>query len=53
MDFADATLVVLADELATKRVVTLDERGFRTYRHGRKSTFELVLQDSDSHGTTA
>jgi predicted nucleic acid-binding protein len=35
MDFADATLVVLAEELEADRVLTLDERGFRTYRHRR------------------
>lgn len=45
MDFADATLVLLAGELGTNRVLTLDERGFRTYRHGRNRSFQLVLQD--------
>lgn len=45
MDFADATLVVLAGELETKQVLTLDERGFRTYRYGRNAFFHLVLQD--------
>ena len=45
MDFADATLVVLANELGTDQVLTLDERGFRTYRHGRTRAFRLVLQD--------
>ena len=45
MDFADATLVVLAGELETKHVLTLDERGFRAYRYGRKSPFHLVMQD--------
>jgi predicted nucleic acid-binding protein len=45
MDFADATLVTLAQELDTNRVVTLDERGFRTYRLGRNRAFDLVLQD--------
>ena len=44
MDFADATLVVLAGELETDRVITLDERGFRTYRHRRNRPFTLVLQ---------
>ena len=29
MDFADATLVLLSDEVATTRIVTLDRRGFR------------------------
>ena len=47
MDFADATLVVLADELETDRVLTLDQRGFRTYRHGRGRGFRLVLQDGE------
>lgn len=44
MDFADATLVLLADELETDRILTLDERGFRTYRHGRTRSFKLLLQ---------
>jgi uncharacterized protein len=38
MDFADATLVVLAEERRTKEVFTLDRRGFTTYRiHSRTS----------------
>jgi uncharacterized protein len=45
MDFADATLVALAAELETELVLTLDERGFRTYRHGRNRPFKLVLQE--------
>ncbi len=36
-DFADATLVLLADETGLDHIVTLDERGFRTRR------FRLVL----------
>ncbi len=37
MDFADATLVVLGEELPTDQVFTLDRRGFSVYRlHGRK-----------------
>jgi len=46
MDFADATLVVLAEELETDRVLTLDERGFRTYRFGRNRAFSLVFQEA-------
>ncbi len=46
MDFADATLVLLAEELGTNRILTLDERGFRTYRYGRNLAFTLVLQES-------
>lgn len=38
MDFADATLVVLAEETGINEVFTLDLRGFQAYRiHGRKS----------------
>jgi predicted nucleic acid-binding protein len=38
MDFADATLVVLAEETGTDEVFTLDRRGFSAYRiHGRKA----------------
>jgi len=44
MDFADATLVVLAEKLEVDCVLTLDERGFRTYRYGRHRPFTLVLQ---------
>ncbi len=37
MDFADATLVVLAEETGTDEVFTLDRRGFSAYRIlGRK-----------------
>lgn len=37
MDFADATLVALGEELGTDRVFTLDRRGFSAYRlHGKK-----------------
>ncbi len=38
MDFADATLVVLAEEMGINEMFTLDHRGFNTYRiHGRKA----------------
>jgi hypothetical protein len=38
MDLADASLVVAAERARTRRVFTLDERDFRTYRvrHGHK-----------------
>lgn len=37
MDFADASLVVLGEELPTDQVFTLDRRGFSVYRlHGKK-----------------
>ena len=38
MDFADATLVTLAEETAINEVFTLDMRGFSAYRiHGKKA----------------
>ena len=42
MDFADATLVLLADELGTGDILTLDQRGFRTYRFRGSRRFNLV-----------
>src|SRR6266498_2052255 len=41
MDFADATLVALGEELATDLVFTLDHRGFSTYRLGLRKAFKL------------
>jgi predicted nucleic acid-binding protein len=43
MDFADATLVLLADEVGSGEILTLDLRGFRTYRFRRSRRFSLVL----------
>ncbi len=42
MDFADATLVVLGEELETDRVFTLDRRGFSTYRMNRNHAFQII-----------
>ena len=46
MDYADATLVACADELNCGDILTLDIRGFRTYRYQRNKRFKLLLQDS-------
>lgn len=43
MDFSDGTLVWLAEESGIDRVLTLDRRGFQTYRIGRSRRFKLVL----------
>jgi hypothetical protein len=43
MDFADATLVLLAEALDVYEVVTLDRRGFSTYRTRRRHSLRLVL----------
>jgi predicted nucleic acid-binding protein len=45
MDFADATLVFAATVLKLPGILTLDERGFRTYRFARNRAFRLFLQD--------
>lgn len=44
MDFADATLVVLAEETGINEIFTLDIRGFQAYRiHGRKHFTTLPM----------
>ncbi|HEX9581650.1 MAG TPA: PIN domain-containing protein [Gemmatimonadales bacterium] len=42
MDYADASLVALADALGLHTVMTTDHRGFRVYRPSRGSAFEVV-----------
>lgn len=42
MDYADATLVALGEELGTDQVFTLDRRGFSAYRLNRRKTFQLL-----------
>jgi predicted nucleic acid-binding protein len=42
MDFADATLVVLGEELETDWAFTLDRRGFSTYRINRNRAFQII-----------
>jgi len=46
MDYADATLVACADELNCGDILTLDIRGFRTYRYRKTKKFKLLLQDA-------
>lgn len=41
MDFADATLVALAEEIETNEIFTLDKKGFFTYRLKGKKTFRV------------
>lgn len=43
MDFADATLVLLAEALQVREVLTLDRRGFSTYRTRKRHAFRLAL----------
>lgn len=46
MDFADATLVLLAQGLDVHDVLTLDRRGFRTYRTDDGQPFHLILDQT-------
>jgi uncharacterized protein len=42
MDFADATLVALAEELGTNLVFTTDRRDFAVYRIGKRRRFRIL-----------
>lgn len=42
MDFADATLVVLAHDLGTDQVVTFDKKYFSIYRIDKKRSFSII-----------
>ena len=42
MDFADATLVVLAEQLGTDTVLTTDRRDFEVYRIGGRKRFRIL-----------
>jgi predicted nucleic acid-binding protein len=44
MDFADATLVVLAEDLGTDLVFTTDRRDFEVYRAGGHRPFQILPQ---------
>lgn len=43
MDFADATLVLLADDIRVHEIFTLDGRGFTVFRTAERRAFRLVL----------
>ena len=43
MDFPDATLVWIAELSGTDQILTLDRRGFTSFRIGRKRRFRLLL----------
>jgi len=47
MDFADASLVILAEELGHGRILSTDMRDFKTYRWKNHQPFQnLLLPDS-------
>jgi hypothetical protein len=41
MDFGDATLVALGEEMETEEIFTLGIRGFSTYRIHNKKAFRI------------
>lgn len=41
MDFADATLVAVAEALGIRDVLTLDRRGFSVYRYASRGSFRV------------
>lgn len=43
MDFADASLVVLAEHLGHGRILTVDQRDFNVYRWNNTNPFENLL----------
>jgi predicted nucleic acid-binding protein len=43
MDFADATLVLLADQVQSTEILTLDRRGFGAYRSPQGRSFTSTL----------
>ena len=47
MDYADATLVLLAERLRVFEVLTLDRRGFSVFRSSQGKSFSLVLDQTE------
>jgi predicted nucleic acid-binding protein len=43
MDYADATLVLLAERLGVFEILTLDYRGFTVFRSAKGKSFSMVL----------
>jgi predicted nucleic acid-binding protein len=46
MDLADASLVILAEELGTGRILSTDRRDFGAYRWKNRKPFRNLLADS-------
>ena len=54
MDYADATLVVLAEEIGTGRILSTDRRDFGAYRWKNRRPFHNIsLCISDHHDATS
>jgi predicted nucleic acid-binding protein len=48
MDFPDATLVWVAEQTGTDKVLTLDRRGFSSFRFAKNRPFKLLLDQKQS-----
>jgi predicted nucleic acid-binding protein len=46
MDLADASLVILAEELGHGQILSVDYRDFNTYRWKNKKSFQNLFQES-------
>ncbi|MDP2200587.1 MAG: hypothetical protein Q8K07_01070 [Methylicorpusculum sp.] len=46
MDLADASLVILAEELGPGRILSTDIRDFQTYRWKNRKPFDILLLPS-------
>ena len=46
MDLADASLVLLAETIGHGRILTTDERAFRTYRWKSRAPFQNLLAEA-------
>lgn len=45
MDLAHASLVILAEEIGTGRILSTDQRDFRTYRWKNRKPFRNLLSE--------
>ena len=50
MDYADATLVLLAERLGVFDILTLDYRGFTVFRSSKGKSFSMVLSRPELDG---
>lgn len=50
MDYAEATLILVAEQLGILEIATLDRRGFSAYRTRRAKPFVLVLDELSPNG---
>ena len=50
-DYADASLIDLAERSGTTTIATVDQRDFSVYRVGRRKRFRIVLGVSRAPGT--